>query len=166
MKKYTISIPFGSSCDYTLTGGAASASFSPSTNFSTTITETECSGKAVTIPLSNKLHITKARLVSTGAPGVVSGEAIAASIDMMTSDSESNTCNFNVTLNQWNEWEEKDVFVDSLPAGGDDLLTVKSSSTLYIHDFNVQTDYIGVTLAPTLELEIEADFLTADDTNV
>jgi hypothetical protein len=37
---------------------------------------------------------------------------------------------------------------------------------LYVHDFNVQTDYVGADVKPTLELEIEGDFVTASDTNV
>ena len=170
MKKYTLSIPFvGSSCKYTLTGGDADASFSPSFGFAAMATETERSGKEVKVPCVNSLHITKARVVSTGAPGVVSGGPIAASIDLRfivnTSGGDVNE-DVNVTLNRWNEWEDKDVFVAPVKEGDLFNIKVQASSELFVHDFNVQTDYIGAELVPTLELEVESDFLVADDTNV
>lgn len=168
MKKYILSIPFGS-CKYTLTGSDADASFSPSVMFATTATETERSGKEVNVPCINSLHIVKARLVSTGAPGVVTGNAIAASIDLRfitnTSEGDVNE-DVNVSINRWNEWEDKDVFVAPVKEGDLFNIYVQTSSELFVHDFNVQTDYIGLKLVPTLELEVEAEFLVADDTNV
>ena len=168
MKKYTLSIPFGS-CKYTLTGSDADASFSPSVTFGVTATETEHSGKEVSVPCINSLHIVKARLVSTGAPGVVTGNATAASIDLrFTTNTSAGDVNedVNVSINQWNEWEEKDVFVPAVSAGDQFGIYVKNSSVLYVHDFNVLTDYLGVEIVPTLELEVETDFLAAEDTNV
>ena len=150
MKKYTLSIPFvGSSCKYTLTGGDADASFSPSVGFAATATDTQRSGKEVKVPCVNSLHITKARVVSTGAPGVVSGGPIAASIDLRflvnTSSGDVNE-DVNVTLNRWNEWEAKDIFIN--------------------HDEDHREGQVVVDVKPTLELEIEGDFVTASDTNV
>ena len=83
--------------------------------------------------------------------GSVSGEPIAE---------------FKLVMNEWNEWEEKAIFI---PREADDRkgqIVVKTSSTLYVHDFNVQSDYVDQDVFPTLELEIEDDFLVAGDTKV
>lgn len=169
MKKYILSINFGNDGKYTLTGGAADANFNPSADIEEDNIETAVSGEVVKLSGANKYHISRARLVSTGAPGLESGNGIAASLDCAVVDIANGgdpIATFKLDLNKWNEWEEKDIFISRDADSRLGQVVVKSSSTIYVHDFNVQTDYVGQDVLPTLELEIEGDFLVAGDTNV
>ena len=172
MKKYVISLNFGNAGKYTLTGSDADASFHPSAAITGDNVETMVSGKTVKLSGDNKYHITRARLVSTGAPGLKAGSGVAASLDCTVSVVSGGSVSgepiaeFKLVMNEWNEWEEKAIFI---PREADDRkgqIVVKTSSTLYVHDFNVQSDYVDHDVFPTLELEIEGDFLVAGDTNV
>ena len=172
MKKYTLSIPFGANGKYTLTGANSSSSFSPSDDIFPDNTETLVSGKTVSLSGDNKYHITRARLVSTGAPGLETGSGVAASLDCAVAVVSGSSivgdpiAEFKLDINRWNEWEAKDIFINHDEDHREGQVVVKTSSTLYVHDYNVQTDYVGADVKPTLELEIEGDFVTASDTNV
>ena len=166
MKKYTLSIPFDANGKYTLTGANSSASFSPSDDIFPDNTETLVSGKTVSLSGDNKYHITRARLVSTGAPGLQSGSALAASLDLAVSDGTNIVHPFKLDMNKWNEWEEKNIFIPKEDYDRLNKIAILETSVLYVHDFNIQSDYVGEDVVPTLELEIEGDFLVASDTNV
>lgn len=172
MKKYILSINFGNAGKYTLTGNSAAASFNPSALVADDNVETLVSGKVVKLSGANKYHITRARLVSTGAPGLETGSGVAASLNCAVAVVSGSSmegdpiAEFKLDINRWNEWEAKDIFINHDEDHREGQVVVKTTSTLYVHDYNVQTDYVGADVKPTLELEIEGDFVTASDTNV
>lgn len=144
---------------YTFTSNDRDASFSPSSaaNLDFYVVSNYAGDSKVKFLRKNPLRITRARLLSTGAPGVqVPAGEIAASIKLNFNSQGNTLPEFTLALSEWNVWEEKTVSLD-MGSAGDCQLSIKSSSEFNVDDFNIQEDFVGQAFTPVLELEVESD---------
>lgn len=171
MKKYIISVNLGSNCEYTFTGSDADASFAPSSNCCETNDELTRSKQGVSFNTSNSIHITKARILSPLAPLLQAGSQYAGQLSCAIAsvsggDVDQSFADFDISFSKWNEWEKKDIFIPANDAGDVGRIIVYSASTtLSVHDFNIQEAYVGEKFTPCLEVEVETDFMLCDGDN-
>ena len=164
--KYLLSLATGAT--YTLTGADADADFSPSAD-----TVMDCyltSGAfAGIVALSgiSKIKITGARLTNTTL-AIEGNGPVAAALKMRLSKVSSGSevgdpfAEFEMNIGKWNRWEKKNITITPDSDADTSLnrpcrLVLDDASTLYVYDFNVQSDLVGQDITPILELEIETD---------
>lgn len=150
---------------YTFTGSARQASFGVAANAAL-----EC--HALSFALSDKVQfkggqfrIVRARLLASGALGLAPGkEKIAGKVKLkFVTGGEDASGSFELSFAKWDEWVNQDLRIgvkDSVVGKDCELEVIKNSTTFTCDDFNVDSAYVGQTVVPMLELEIEANGVT------
>lgn len=116
----------------------------------------------------NVFTITRARLISSGAPGLRTPEGRIAGVINFTLIDENNTKDLSrvfLRIREWNEWEE--INVDLFPFNTELIfndeetkhaLSYKiayTATNFRVDDYNIQSVYIGQTFTPILQLEVK-----------
>ena len=157
MKNYIVNAVFPAS--YTFTGSDRDASFYPSddTELSFIVVNKGQGEKEVNFLKKNSLHVVRARLIPSGAEGLRAPEGKgAANIALSVVEDGNDVAAYAISFDKWGEWEKKDFHI-SLEGTGSFKLTAKTSSECRLDDFDILLDYIGQTVTPVLELEIESE---------
>lgn len=118
--------------------------------------------KVVSLISNNRLNVLRARLLTSGAPGLqpAQNSSVSASILIVgraTNDvSADSVGGFSFGLDHFNEWQ--DVGVSFVPAKVNDnyyLSIDHTYSKIFFDDYNLQKEYEGETFNLFLELEID-----------
>lgn len=147
---------------YTFTGSARQASFGVEADAAL-----EC--HALSFALADKVQfkggqfrIVRARLSASGAIGLAPGkEKIAGNVKLkFVTGGEDASGSFELSFAKWEEWVDQDLRIgvtDSAVGKDCELAVIKSGTTFTCDDFNIDAAYVGQTVVPMLELEIECD---------
>lgn len=158
MKKTIVSAVINA--EYVFTGADRDAAFAPSSDaeLSFVVLNKGQGEKDVSFLRKNSLHVVRARLVPNGAPGlqVANGRNAADLLFEVVEDGDA-IASFGLAFSKWDEWEEKDLYISLVEWSNPFNITINDSSVMRCDDFNVQTAYVGETLYPVLELEIESE---------
>lgn len=170
--KYNIAFAV-SNAQYTFTNNDRDAQFTPtSPNVVNNATCTQLNKQSFALPMyENELKIKRARLISSGAPGLQSPEGKRAAqvlLRLVSSDLTEEFCVLFLKFRLWNEWTEVNgvlrpyeyknhVFTDGeITQHKPVYFSVGYISTYFnVDDYNLQTAYEGQTVTPILEMEME-----------
>ena len=166
---YNITIAL-SNAQYTFTGNDRAAQFTPSSP--DVLNPAYCSQlnaqQAVAGLYETEIRIKRARVISSGAPGLQAPEGLRACQLLLSLAKQDGTNEFDsifLKINNWNEWTDINGTLSpskgAEPALWDDVCKpvfffIKYLNTYFnVDDYNLQSAYIGQTFKPILELEID-----------
>lgn len=146
---------------YTLAGNSRTATVTIAADAGCTMTDTlrDIPQGSLKFNAGQTIHVKRARLVSSGAPGLrPSPNQPAAALVMLqgTGNPFTKTAgSAEVPLNfvNWNSWEEKDFDIEFVADSS--VLGIKSTSVMKVDDFNVQEAFVGQSFNVMLELEAD-----------
>lgn len=149
---------------YTFTGNARQATFGVSENASLETHVLSYAGAdAVRFKRSN-VRIVRARLVPSGAAGLMPGkEKIAGRLQLsfVRQGQNANGAPFTMSFYKWGEWERQEIST-GMPGSDGDIceLAINANGTEFTcDDFNIADSFVGQTVVPMLEMEIECGAL-------
>lgn len=150
---------------YTFTNNDRSAELSAASDFMLTLSCDDIDrpiNKVVSLISNNRLNVLRARLLTSGAPGLqpALNSSLAASILIIgraTNDVAGDSVGgFSFGLDHFGEWQDVDViFVPSKVNDNYYLSIDHTYSKIFFDDYNLQTEYEGQTFNLFLELEID-----------
>lgn len=144
---------------YTFTGNARQATFGVTESGALETHVLSYAGADIVKFKRSNVRIVRARLVPSGAVGLAPAkEKIAARIALKFVVNGKDYGNFILSFSKWDEWERQDVSTGMGEYTDDEgELAVEQSGTEFTcDDFNIDAAYVGQTVVPILELEIEA----------
>lgn len=158
-----LSILASTGITYTLAGNSRAATVTIADDTGCTMTDTlrDIPQGSLKFNAGQTIHVKRARLVSSGAPGLrPSPDRPAATLAILqgtmtingfekTSDTKEVPLNFV----NWNSWEEKDFDIEFV--ADNSVLGIKSTSVMNVDDFNVQEAFVGQSFNVMLELEAD-----------
>lgn len=145
---------------YTFTGNARAATFGVDAAGALTLkcVSNFAGGTEVKFLRKSPVRICRARILSSGAPGLQAGVAkLASSLKLYFTDAGSSSPEFTLTFARWNEWEEKSVSLNMGSGESCELAVSDTGTEFTCDDFNLQEEFIGQDVVPMLELEFETD---------
>ena len=145
---------------YTFTGNARQAAFGVAADASLELHALSFTGADKVQLKGGNFHIVRARLVASGADGLMPGkEKIAGSINLKLVAGGSDASNvFKMSFYKWDEWTEQDIRMGVYPQAETkdcELAVVQDGTEFTCDDFNVDSAFVGQSFVPILELEIE-----------
>lgn len=171
--------------EYTFTGNARNAQFHPTAGDKLAdmrALNSYGSNTAVKFITQNSITIKRARIVGAGAPGLQTGNAspflachvsLFAGVENGEDVPPSDLDGFFVSLTRWGEWQDVNktftpfanaAALESLPQLCDLFINGGADSLFWCDDFNLQEDFVGQTVKPILELEIDTAGMYDTDT--
>lgn len=111
----------------------------------------------------SNVRIVRARIIPSGAVGLAPAkEKIAARIALKFVVDDNDYGNFILSFSKWDEWEPQDVStgMGEYTDEEGELAVEQTGTEFTCDDFNVAGDFVGQTVVPMLELEIEANGVT------
>lgn len=171
--------------EYTFTGNARNAEFHPTAGDKSAdmrALNSYGSNTAVKFITENSVTIKRARIVGAGAPGLQAGNALpfmACRLSMFAGVGHGEgepvdvLDSFHLSLTNWGEWQDVNktfspyanaAALESLPQICDLFINGGADSLFWCDDFNLQDDFVGQTVKPVLELEIDTAGMYDTDT--
>jgi len=142
--------------DYTFTGADRNASSSAAADTALALSDMRTGWTGVTFNAGQVVRVKRARLISSGAPGLQPKlDGTAASLVVLEGKGSpfagQNSCKLEFA--EWNEWEDKD-FELAISEDGSSL-GIQAGSEVTCDDFNIQDNFVGQAVYPVVELEAE-----------
>ena len=142
--------------DYKFTGADRNASSSAAADTALVLSDMRTGQTDVTFNAGQVVRVRRARLISSGAPGLQSElDGAAASLTILEGNGSpfagQNSCKLEFA--EWNEWEDKD-FELAISEDGSSL-GIQAGSEVTCDDFNIQDSFVGQAVYPVVELEAE-----------
>jgi hypothetical protein len=142
--------------DYTFTGADRNASSSAAADTALALSDMRTGQTDVTFNAGQVVRVRRARLISSGAPGLQPElDGTAASLVVLEGKGSpfagQNSCKLEFA--EWNEWEDKD-FELAISEDGSSL-GIQAGSEVTCDDFNIQDNFVGQAVYPVVELEAE-----------
>lgn len=154
---------FKTELSYTFTGGTRDGSFSISQDAPLSVSDefSQLPSDSLDMPKGRRIHITRARLIATGAEDLQPAVGkVAAALKIKTGTSEGGTFTpdsgssvSTLVFSKWNEWEDKDFTVVAGKDGA--VFAISDDSEITVDDYNVQTAYVGEEFGIAIEAEAE-----------
>lgn len=150
---------------YTFTNNDRSAELGAASDFMLTLSCDDIDrpiNKVVSLISNNRLNVLRARLLTSGAPGLqpALNSSIAGSILLIgraTNDVAADSVGgFSFGLDHFGEWQDVGVIFQPAKVNDNYYLSVDHTySKIFFDDYNLQEDYVGQTFNLFLELEID-----------
>lgn len=169
--KYNLAFAI-SNAQYTFTDNDRDAVFYPSSpNVVNSASCTQLNVQTTAAPMyENEIRILRARIISSGAPGVEPPEGKRAAqvlLRLCTNDLSKEFCLLFLKFRKWNEWTEINgvmrpfetphIFTDAeITIHKPVYFSVAYANTYFqLDDYNLQSAYVGQTFTPILEMEVD-----------
>lgn len=150
---------------YTFTNNDRSAELAAADNFMLTLSCDDIDrpiNKVVSLISNNRLNVLRARLLTSGAPGLqpALNSSVAASVLIIgraTNDVAGDSVGgFSFGLDHFGEWQDVGISFVPFKVNDNYYLSVDHTySKIFFDDYNIQNEYVGQTFNLFLELEID-----------
>lgn len=160
--------------EYTFTGNDRNASFYPTGSDAKVFMR--CSENPLSffprqydtgLIYSHDVTIKRARLISRGAPGIVTKAETAGEIEIYikTFDGDLVMDRRGITFVNWNEWTDVNLTIPCYDPDNIDktlknaflsFVIDRAKTSFYVDDYNIQSAYIGQKFTPEIQLELYA----------
>ena len=156
---------------YTFTGEARSAIVTLADNTRLALVPMSKNGSRATFkpsgmtPVPSNVTFVRARLISSGAPGLEPAiETLAGQLALRFTDGTNNSEPFMLSFTKYNEWEQQMVSAVTGECEGDSirLELIARDSMITLDDYNVQEAYVGQDVEPILEIEVECSGINVE----